>query len=204
MANESRTMTRRESNVPAQRHQMGGAFLSPFSLLRDMTELMDQVWEGGSDMPISRGERVWSPAVEVREKDNSIVVCAEVPGIDPKDVKVEVDNGMLVIQGERKREETHEEQGRRRSERMYGNFFRAIALPENAKTEQAKADVRNGVLEVTIPMEEAQSHRKQIPIGGQSGQSHSIQSGQSSTQSSGQSSSQSGQSGQTGSRSTQK
>ena len=162
MANEPRTLTHRESSLPSLRQQ--SAFLSPFSLLRDMTEWMDQVFEG-SDMPITRGERVWSPAVEVRERDNAIVVSADLPGIDAKDVKVEVDNNTLVIQGERKRAETQEREGYRRSERFYGNFFRAIPLPENAKADQARADVRNGVLEVTIPVEQAQAHRKQIPIG---------------------------------------
>ncbi|MBZ5604005.1 MAG: Hsp20/alpha crystallin family protein [Acidobacteriia bacterium] len=140
------------------------AFLSPFSLLRDMTDWMDQVFEG-SDMPITRGERVWAPAIEVRERDNNIVVCADLPGIDPKDVKVEVENNTLVIEGERKREQTEEREGFRRSERFYGNFFRAIPLPENVKADQAKADVRNGVLEVTIPVDQAHAHRKQIPIG---------------------------------------
>ena len=167
MANESRTFSRRESNQPTR--MQSGAFMSPFGLLRDMTDWMDQVFEGG-DMPIARGERVWSPAVEVRERDNNIVVCADLPGIEAKDVKVEVENNTLVIQGERKREHNEEREGMHRSERYYGSFFRAIPLPENAKTEQAKADVRNGVLEVTIPVDQDQSRRKQIPIGNGQGQ----------------------------------
>ena len=179
MTNEPRTLARREGNLPAQRSLTGG-FPSPFSLLRDMTDLMDQVFEG-SDVPITRGERLWSPAVEVREKDNNIVVFADLPGIDAKDVKVEVDNGTLVIQGERKREQTTEHEGYRRSERFYGSFYRAIALPENVKAEQAKADVRNGVLEVTIPVDQAHSHRKQIPIGG-GGHAQSAQAGSRSSQ----------------------
>jgi len=163
MANDSRTLTRREVNAPTLRQQTG-PFLSPFSLLREMTEWMDQMFEG-LDTPILRGERTWAPPVEVREKDNDLVVSADLPGIDPKDVKVEVDNNMLVIQGERKREETQEREGFRRTERFYGNFFRAIPLPENAKAEQAKADVRNGVLEITIPIDQSHAQRKQIPIG---------------------------------------
>lgn len=180
MANEperggTRTLSRRESNIPAFR-PLSSSFLSPFGLLREMTDWMDQVFEG-SDMPITRGERTWAPAVEVREKDNNIVVCADLPGIDPKDLKVEVDNNILVIQGERKREHTEEKEGLRRSERSYGSFYRAIPLPENAKTEQAKADVHNGVLEITVPVDQAQSHRKQIPISGQPQQSSQQQTG---------------------------
>lgn len=167
------TLTRRESGSSPRPFGNGGIlspFASPFAVLRDMTEWMDQVFEG-SDSPIRRGERTWAPALEVRERDNSLVVCADLPGIDQKDVKVEVDNGMLVIQGERKREEEKDQEGVRRSERFYGNFYRAISLPENANPEQAKADFRNGVLEVTIPVEHSQSHRRQIPVGGQAQQS---------------------------------
>jgi HSP20 family protein len=156
-----------------------------------MTDWMDQTFEGG-DSPITRGERLWAPAVEVREKDNSLVVYADLPGINENEVKVEVDNNMLVIQGERKREQTDEREGVHRSERFYGTFYRAIALPENAKPENAKAEFKNGVLEVKVPLEQQQSHRKQIPIGGQSqiSQGTSQGSSQTSAQGSSQTSSQ--------------
>src|SRR5258706_16412038 len=90
----SRPLTRRGSET-AIRPLEGGIF-SPFALLRDMTNLMDQVFESG-DVPIRRGERMWAPAVEVREADNNLVVDVDLPGIDQNDVKVEIDNGTLVI-----------------------------------------------------------------------------------------------------------
>ncbi len=161
----TRTPARREQSRNAIRPFETGTFFSPFALLRDMTQLMDQIFEGGGDMPIRRGERMWAPAVEVRETDGNLIVCADLPGIDQKDVKVEVDEGMLVIQGERKREQKEEREGYRRSEVSYGSFYRTIPLPENAKIDQAKADFHNGVLEITIPEEKAQSHRRQIPVG---------------------------------------
>jgi HSP20 family protein len=161
----TRPLARREPGSQPRPFETGSIF-SPFALLRDMTDWMDQVFEGG-DAPIRRGERMWAPAVEVRERDSALVVSADLPGIDQKDVKVEVDNNMLVIQGERKREEEKTEGGFRRSERFYGTFYRAIPLPENAKPDQAKADFRNGVLEVTIPVEQSQSQRRQIPVSGQ-------------------------------------
>jgi len=184
MANESKAISRRgTSDVPTMRQFSSGGILRPFALLREMTDWMDQAFEG--DLPIMRGERMWAPAVELRERDNSLVVAADLPGIDPKDVKVEVENNTLVIQGERKREETKESEGFRRSERFYGSFFRAIPLPENANAEQAKADFRNGVLEITVPVSKEDSHRRQIPISGQP--QHSIQQGnpQTSSQTSG-------------------
>ena len=124
---------------------------------------------------------MWTPAMEVREKDGNLIVCADLPGIDNNDVKVEIENDMLVIEGERKREHTEEREGWHRSERSYGSFYRAIPLPEGAKADDAKADFHNGVLEVRIPLEEPKSNRRQIHI-----------------QSSGQASSQPGSSGQTG------
>ncbi|HTS76533.1 MAG TPA: Hsp20/alpha crystallin family protein [Bryobacteraceae bacterium] len=165
----TRTPSHRDSDVPVFR--AGGIFrpfASPFALLREMTDFMDQAFEG--DFPIARGERVWAPAVEVREQDSKLVVSADLPGIEQKDVKVEVNNNTLVIQGERKREQTEEREGFRRSERFYGSFYRAIPLPENAKAENAKADFRNGVLEVTVPLEQQQGNRRQIPIGQSSAQ----------------------------------
>jgi len=163
-------VARRGSETPAVRPFESGGVFSPFALLREMTNLMDQVFERG-DVPIRRGERMWAPAVEVRERDNDMVIDVDLPGIDQNDVKVEVDEGALVIQGERKLEKEEERQGIRRSERFYGAFFRAIPLPENAKLDQVKADFRNGVLEITVPVEQPQSRRRQIPLSGQSASS---------------------------------
>jgi HSP20 family protein len=148
-----------------------GPVLRPFALLRDMTDWMDQFFEG--DLPIMRGERMWQPAVEVREHDNQILISADLPGIDPKDVKIEAEDNTVVIQGERKREHQEDREGYRRSERFYGSFFRAIPLPEYAKIDDAKAEFRNGVLEVTVPLDQQRSGRKQIPI--QAAQSNSPQ-----------------------------
>jgi HSP20 family protein len=148
----------------------GGSMFRPFALLREMTDLMDQAITG--DLPIRGGERIWSPAVEIRQRNNSIVVDADLPGIEPSEVKVEVDNDMLVIQGERKREQVEQSEGYQRSERIYGTFYRAIPLPEGAKTDQAKAEFKNGVLEVVVPVSEPESKRRQIPVSGAEASSH--------------------------------
>src|SRR5260370_25869650 len=103
--------------------------LSPFALLREMTDWMDRSIAGTpSRAGAGRQTAVWAPAVEVSQKDNNLVVRADLPGIDPKDVKLEVDNDMLVIQGERKKEQTEEREGFYRSERVYGSFYRAIPV----------------------------------------------------------------------------
>ncbi len=179
---QSRSIARRGDYFP---NFSGDLFsLSPFALLREMTDWMDRSYAGpaagaaSSGQGSPRGLSTWAPAVEVREKDNNLVVCADLPGIEPNDVKVEVENDMLVIQGERKREQHEEHEGWRHSERSYGSFYRTIALPEGAKTENAKADFHNGVLEITVPIEQPKSNRRQIQVaGGGAGTSGSVASG---------------------------
>jgi HSP20 family protein len=137
--------------------------MSPFSLLRRMSEDMDRMFSGAT---ASGDGSSWVPAVEVTERGNTLVVRADLPGINANDVKVEVTPEGLTIQGERKRE--HEERGAwgYRSERSYGSFYRTIPLPEGASVDGAKAAFKDGVLEVTVPVPEQQNRRRQIPITG--------------------------------------
>jgi HSP20 family protein len=140
---------------------------NPFSLLKRMTEEMDRVFQevglerqGGIDAG-------WSPAIEVSQGNGKYSVHAEFPGLKPKDVKVEVENDTLVIQGERKFEHEEKDGGAQRTERQYGLFYRSIPLPEGANVEQAQAKFHNGILEVTIPVPEQQTNRRSIPIEGE-------------------------------------
>ncbi len=81
----------------------------------------------------------WTPQVEVFQRENQIVVRADLPGINKEDLKIEIDKNRLTLQGERKKESEEKGEGFYRSERSYGSFYRAIPLPEGAKTENAKA-----------------------------------------------------------------
>jgi HSP20 family protein len=142
---------------------------NPFSLLRRMTEEMDRViQEAGLEREGGNGSG-WSPAIEVSQQNGRYNVRAELPGLEPKDVKVDMENDALVIQGERRFEQEENEGGMQRTERQYGLFYRSIPLPEGAKMEQAKAKFHNGVLEVTIPVPEQQNNRRSIPVEGESG-----------------------------------
>jgi HSP20 family protein len=144
---------------------------NPFSLLRRMTEEMDRVFqEVGLEREGSNGIG-WSPAIEVSLRDGKYNVRAELPGLEPKDVKINVENDALVIQGERRFEQEENEGGMQRTERQYGLFYRSIPLPEGAKLDQAKAKFRNGVLEVTLPVQEQQSNQRSIPIEAEGGSS---------------------------------
>jgi HSP20 family protein len=140
----------------------------PFSLMRRMQREMNRAFSqagldfsGRSDDFLSTA---WAPAAEIAYRDGNLIVSAELPGLTEKDVKVEINDNFLTIQGERKVEQEENEGGIRRTERKYGEFYRAIALPEGADAEHARAEFQNGVLHVTIPVPQAQSNLRQIPI----------------------------------------
>jgi len=142
--------------------------MNPFALMRRMSEDMDRMFAGSAGSASEDGS-TWFPAVEVTERDNSLVIRADLPGINQNDLKVEVTPEGLTLQGERKRQ--HEERGAwgYRSERTYGSFYRTIPLPEGASTDNAKAEFKDGVLEVTVAIPEQQNRRRQIPISNASG-----------------------------------
>jgi HSP20 family protein len=102
---------------------------------------------------------VWDPDVEVFQRGNEIVVRADLPGMKRDNVKIEVTEDGITIQGERRREEKEEREGFYRSERSYGTFTRFIPLPEGAMTDQAKAHFKDGVLEITVPAPPEQVRR---------------------------------------------
>ena len=125
----------------------------------------------------SGGGGMWSPAIEVSQREGNLVVCAELPGIKPEEVKVEMTDDAIVIQGERRSQHEEKQGGMHRTERRYGQFYRSIPLPEGVNAEQVRAKYENGVLEITAPMPQEQSNRRQIPVqtssGGQNQQSGS-------------------------------
>jgi HSP20 family protein len=143
------------AKAPAPR-PAGAAIASPFGMMRRYAEEMDRLFDDFRtrffprfDFP--RIETAWAPPIEVSERGGRLVVRAELPGLSKKDVKVEVRDDALTIQGERRHEREETRKGFHRSERSYGSFFRQIPLPEGVDAEQAKASFKDGVLEVTMP-----------------------------------------------------
>lgn len=98
--------------------------------------------------------RPWSPAVDILETDNELVLKADIPGLDQKDIDIRIENGTLSIKGERKFEKEEKNKGFHRMERSYGSFVRYFTLPETVDTEHVKADYANGVLTLTLPKKE--------------------------------------------------
>jgi len=134
---------------------------SPFKLMKRLTEEMDRTFTNFA--PPAEVE-LWAPALEVKHKNGNFIVTAELPGLTKEEVKVEVLENALVIEGERKREKEEKGEEYYRCERYYGEFYRSIPLPKGAKTDEIKAELTNGVLEVVIPVPEVKPATKQIPI----------------------------------------
>jgi len=93
----------------------------------------------------------WLPAVDIKEEAEGFVIHADVPGVDPKDIDVTLEKGILTIRGQRKSEAREEQDGYRRVERVSGQFFRRFSLPDAAAQDGVEAKYANGVLEVRIP-----------------------------------------------------
>jgi len=133
--------------------------LSPFAMMREFTEEMDRVFRGTAP-----ALKAWAPTVDINKVDGNLLVTAELPGLKKEEVKVELIENALIIEGERKREHTEDEKGYHRYERSYGNFYRSIPLPEGFKAEETKAELTDGVLKITIPVAEAKKNVKEIKV----------------------------------------
>lgn len=149
-----------------------GGTSSPFSLMRRMAEDMDRILEDfgfagpsftiapllASTMQPGLGGRsaslrtVWAPQLETFRRGDKLVVRADLPGLRKEDVHVEVDDGILTIEGERSEEQVDERDDYYRSERSYGRFHRALPLPDGVTGEACEATFKDGVLEVTLPL----------------------------------------------------
>jgi len=130
------------------------------SLQRDINRLFEGFW------PIHRGEwarETFAPSVDVSEDGDNIYVTAEVPGMDEKDIKVNFQNGVLTLSGEKKEEKETREKNYHSVERVYGSFSRSVSVPAQVNAQKAAAKFKNGVLTVTFPkLEEAKP--KEITI----------------------------------------
>jgi HSP20 family protein len=124
------------------------------TLRDDVNRLLTGALDGedGSSVVTSR----WAPAVDIKEEDERFVIHADIPGVDPKDIEITLDNGMLTIRGERRLEAKQEgDHGYRRVERLHGTFYRRFSLPDTADPEKVQAKGSHGVLEVVIPKQAA-------------------------------------------------
>lgn len=147
----------------------------PFTALRQLTGELDRIFEQSEwpsfRWPVLRARpaleaAVWSPRVDVFEKDNRLVTRVDLPGVKKEDVKVEVSDGYLAITGERKVEAEEKKENYYRCERESGSFYRAVPLPEGTSFDDVKATFTDGVLEVSVPLPvKTEAKPRTIPIG---------------------------------------
>ena len=96
----------------------------------------------------------WRPAVDIKEEEDRFVIYADLPGVDPDDIEITMEQGVLTLKGERSEETTKEREGYKRVERVNGSFYRRFSLPDIADAERIEAKGKNGVLEITLPKQE--------------------------------------------------
>jgi HSP20 family protein len=139
---------------------------SPFlTLHREMNRLFDDVFSGFGSLPGLADRTLGWPKVELVEENGALRVSAELPGLDEADVELLIADGVLTLKGEKRAETTDAARGY--TERSYGRFERAIALPIPVAEDKAEATFRNGVLTVTLPRAaEAPERRRRIAING--------------------------------------
>lgn len=139
--------------------------LTPWSMWqREMSDLFDRFNRDFGVLDSSNLSNLY-PKIEVKEKDKEIIVCAEVPGMDDKDVNITLRDGNLILEGERKTQKNSEDEGRYHSEFSYGSFYRSIPLGEDIKEDTVKASYKDGLLTIELEKSgESQSRVKKIPI----------------------------------------
>jgi HSP20 family protein len=183
---QDRNEKERQSSRGLQRHEERGEQPartgSPFGFMRRFSEEMDRLFEDfgfgqgiiaptferGLDQLGALGKGAWAPQVEVVERNNELVIRTDLPGMKKDDVQVDIDENSLVIQGERRSEQEEDGEGYYRTERSYGRFYRRIPLPKGVDPDEASADFRDGVLEITLPVpKEVAEKSRRLEIGGE-------------------------------------
>jgi HSP20 family protein len=130
------------------------------SLRREMDQLFENFFERG---PVRAWERALEPAVEVSDTKDNVVVKAQVPGMSKDNIQVNITDDTLTLKGEMKEEEKKEEKNYYRQEFRYGAFSRTITLPAAVQADKATAQLKDGILEISIPKSE-ETKVKQIPV----------------------------------------
>lgn len=145
---------------------MALANYEPWTLLDRFNQQLNQL--GYSDKSLSSNDNDfsnvvtshWRPAVDIKEEADRFLITADLPGVDPKDIEITMDNGILTIKGERQSEVRDEKEGYKRVERVSGTFYRRFSLPDTADAERIEAKGKDGVLQVVLPKHEKVQPRK--------------------------------------------
>jgi len=143
--------------------------MAELALWRPFQELkreIDRIWDefvGRVPFPERWEKFEWAPAVDVSETDEAVVVRADVPGLAPEDLEINLSGNLLTIKGEKKQEREEKKENFYRMERVYGSFVRSIELPAEVEAEKVEAVYKNGVLKIVLP-KKAEAKGKAIKI----------------------------------------
>ncbi|MGH1537089.1 MAG: Hsp20/alpha crystallin family protein [Gammaproteobacteria bacterium] len=128
-------------------------YRDPMDSFREFRGELDRIFHSNTDA-YSDTATDWVPAVDIKEVKDAYEVVADVPGVEPKDIDVSLEDGVLTVKGERKSEIKDEADGYTRTERSYGSFYRRFTLPDTADAENITAKTEHGVLKLHIPKKE--------------------------------------------------
>lgn len=129
----------------------------PFSDFAELRHRLDQAFRDLSEGAQHGG---WSPSVDLVKRDDHLVLRADLPGIKPDEVKIEVEGGVLTVSGEHREEKKEEKEHYMRRERRFGSFSRSMILPRGIQADDIEAKCEDGVLEVTIPAPKGEEKQK--------------------------------------------
>ncbi|WP_437732664.1 Hsp20/alpha crystallin family protein [Sorangium sp. So ce1335] len=181
---QSTGMQRQQGGAQLGRYGGAGGFISPLSMMRRMMEDMDRMFDdfgfGGVLSPFRQsrpmaeqgggrglsafGANLWSPHIEVGERNGELVVKADLPGVTKDDIRVQIQDDSLIIEGERRQEQQEQREGVSYTERSYGSFLRSIPLPEGVQADDVNASFENGVLEVCMKLPQQQQRGRTIEV----------------------------------------
>jgi len=137
---------------------------NPTAFQEEIKHVFDRFFDNADTDESAVVTAKWVPRVDIKEETDRFVIYADLPGIDPQDIEVQMDKGILSIKGERSSESSTETERFSRVERRYGSFHRRFALPDSADPEGISATGRNGVLEISIPKKPETTPRR-IQVG---------------------------------------
>jgi len=136
----------------------------PWGVLNQLSNEMNALFEGRNPAladPSAMTTSDWVPAVDIREEPERYLIHADVPGVNPEQIEISLENGILTLKGERREDhEESEQNGYRRVERVRGSFYRRFSLPDTADAEKVSARSKDGVLEIVIPKQEKVQPRR--------------------------------------------
>ncbi len=125
---------------------------NPWNLLNNLQrELSNPEYHRFSDEETSATTANWAPPVDISEDEKAFTLLADIPGVDPKDIDISMEKGVLTIKGERQTDRVEESENYRRVERNSGQFYRRFTLPDTADSDKIEAKFEHGVLKITIP-----------------------------------------------------